>query len=119
MAKILIVDDEPDLRDLLAYNLSKYGFEVAEGENGQQAVELVPQVRPDLILMDLMMPQMDGIEACKHIRTLDCAQPIILFFTARSEHYASQATRDAGANGFVIKPMAPAKLISRIQQWLA
>lgn len=119
MAKILIIDDEPDIRDLLAYNLSKCGFEVEEGENGLQAVELVTQIHPDLIIMDLMMPTMDGVAACKEIRRLSCIQPIIIFLTARSEHYASRAAKDAGANDYVIKPLRPSLLISRIEKWLA
>jgi two-component system alkaline phosphatase synthesis response regulator PhoP len=120
MAKILIIDDEPDIRDLLAYNLVKNGFEVVEGQNGLEAVALVPQEAPDLVIMDLMMPQMDGITACKEIRSLPLQyQPFIVFLTARSQLYASQATRDAGANDYVLKPLRPDHLVSRIRQWLA
>ncbi|MEL6649470.1 MAG: response regulator [Bacteroidota bacterium] len=116
--KIMIVDDEADLRDLIAYNLVKKGYEVVESNNGKEAVELIPIVRPDLIIMDLMMPEMNGIDACKFIRSIQLErQPIIIFFTARSEYFARQATEDAGANDYLLKPLHPASLIAHLQKW--
>lgn len=118
LKKILIVDDEPDLRDLLAYNLAKNGFDVVESSNGREAIALNHREKPDLILMDLMMPEMDGIEACKLIRSAQLkSQPIILFFTAHSEYIAKQATQDAGANGYLLKPLPPQRLIDRLLKW--
>ncbi|MEM6348730.1 MAG: response regulator [Bacteroidota bacterium] len=116
--KILIVDDEADLRDLLAYNLVKSGYDVIESSNGKEAIELTRLERPDLVIMDLMMPEMNGIDACKYIRSAKLErQPIILFFTARSEYFAKQAAQDAGANGYFLKPLAPQRLIASLQKW--
>lgn len=118
LKKIMIVDDEADLRDLLAYNLAKNGYDVIESANGREAIELANSEQPDLILMDLMMPEMNGIEACKYIRSAQLEpQPIILFFTARSEYVAKQATQDAGANGYLLKPLPPQHLIAGLQKW--
>ncbi|MFK7925550.1 MAG: response regulator [Bacteroidia bacterium] len=118
LKKILIVDDEADLRDLLSYNLEKSGYDVIEGANGREAIELINSEQPDLILMDLMMPEMNGIDACKHIRSAQLdSQPIIIFFTARSEYIAKQATQDAGANAYLLKPLPPQSLIASLQKW--
>ncbi|MEO0471771.1 MAG: response regulator [Bacteroidota bacterium] len=116
--KILIIDDETDLRDLLAYNLEKNGFEVSEGSNGLEALELTPKVKPDLILMDIMMPLMDGIQACSAIRKQLQHQPLIMFLTARSEKFAQQAVIDAGANAYLLKPLRTQTLIDAIQSML-
>lgn len=116
--KILIVDDEADLRDLLAYNLIKNGYDVIESRNGKEAIEQIRLEQPDLVLMDLMMPEMNGIDACKFIRAAQFdPQPIILFFTARSEFIAKQATQDAGANGYFLKPIPPQHLIAGLRKW--
>ena len=117
-AKILIIDDESDLRDLLAYNLEKNGFQVSEGCNGLEAIELNPKVKPDLILMDIMMPFMDGIQACSTIREQMQHQPLIMFLTARSEKFAKQAVIDAGANAYLLKPLRTHKLIETIKSML-
>ena len=115
-SKILVVDDEADIRDLLSYNLAKSGYSVIEGENGMEAVELTPQEQPDLVIMDVMMPQMDGIEACQKIRANRRSfQPIILFLTARSEGFAEQAAFEAGANDYIVKPVRIRALLARIQ----
>lgn len=117
-AKILIIDDETDLRDLLAYNLEKSGFDVSEGRNGLEAIELTPKIKPDLILMDIMMPLMDGIQACATIREQMQHQPLIMFLTARSEKFAQQAVIDAGANAYLLKPLRTNKLIDTIKSML-
>ncbi|MCL4153309.1 UNVERIFIED_CONTAM: hypothetical protein GTU68_024786 [Idotea baltica] len=115
-SKILVVDDEADIRDLLSYNLAKSGYTVIEGENGEEAVKLTPEEQPDLVIMDVMMPHMDGIEACQKIRAnRRDFQPIILFLTARSEGFAEQAAFEAGANDYIIKPVRIRALIARIQ----
>ena len=117
---ILLVDDEPDIRDLLAYNLEKQGYSVIEGSNGEEAVQLINQIKPDVVVMDIMMPRMDGVSACKMIRAqLQTPQPIILFITARSASYAAQAMAEAGANDYVVKPLHPNLLIDRIEHLLA
>lgn len=115
-SKILVVDDEADIRDLLSYNLAKSGYTVIEGENGEEAVRLTPREQPDLVIMDVMMPHMDGIEACQKIRAnRRDFQPIILFLTARSEGFAEQAAFEAGANDYIVKPVRIRALIARIQ----
>ena len=102
---ILIVDDEPDILDFLSYTIKKEGYRVFTAKNGEEAIKLAQQLRPSLILMDVMMPQMDGIEACQIIRKeLQMYQPIIAFLTARSEDYAQIAGFEAGADDYISKP---------------
>jgi two-component system alkaline phosphatase synthesis response regulator PhoP len=119
MAKILIIDDEEDIRTLLEYNLKKEGFEVLTAENGEQGIEVAKTFVPDLIVLDVMMPGMDGIEVCEAIRSMPkIAHVLICFLTARSEDYSQIAGLEAGADDYVSKPIKPKVLISRINALL-
>ena len=116
---ILLVDDEQDILEFLSYTLQKEGYKVFTATNGEEAVRKVQEVAPTLILMDVMMPQMDGIEACQIIRKdLNLKQPIIAFLTARAEDYAQIAGFSAGADDYISKPIRPRLLISKIQSLL-
>jgi len=113
--KILIVDDEADILDLLKYNLSKEGFEVKTALNGIKGVEIAKEFIPDLILLDIMMPQQDGVETCRQMRELpELGNSHVMFLTARSEEYSEVAAFDAGADDYIIKPIKPRALLSRI-----
>ena len=108
--KILIVDDEPDIRELIEYNLKKEGYQVYTASNGQEGVIEAKRVLPDLIILDIMMPKMDGIEACRILRTMnEFKNTFMLFLTARSEEYSEIA----GFN-YIAKPIKPRALTSRI-----
>lgn len=114
--KILIVDDEPDILEFLRYNLEKYGYETLTSLNGKDAIELADQEVPDLILLDIMMPQMDGVETCyalRRNRKLD--KTLIAFLTARGEEYSQIAGLDAGADDYIQKPIRPRLLLSRVK----
>jgi len=116
---ILIVDDEKDILEFLSYNIKKEGYRVFTASNGEEAVQMAQQISPSLILMDVMMPQMDGIEACQIIRKdLQLVQPIIAFLTARAEDYAQIAGFEAGADDYINKPIRPRLLISKIESLL-
>lgn len=113
--KILIVDDEPDILDLLEYNLEQNGFEVHRASNGLEAIEVAKKVLPKMIILDIMMPQMDGIETCRKLReNSQFIQTHIIFLTARTEEYSEVAGFDAGADDYIPKPIKPRVLISRI-----
>lgn len=117
--KILIVDDEQDIIDLLTYNLKKEGYEVVSAQNGKQALKAAILELPDLILMDVMMPEMDGIETCRQIRDrASLKNTPIVFLTARSEEYSELAGFDVGGDDYIIKPVKPRILISRIKALL-
>lgn len=119
MISILIVDDEEDIRELLKYNLQKEGYQVYIAENGETGIELMKQTKPDLIILDVMMPGMDGIETCEAIRTTPGFQKtLICFLTARNEDYSQIAGLDAGADDYIAKPVRPKVLISRINALL-
>lgn len=114
--KVLIVDDEADILELLAYNLEREGFVVLQASDGEEAVSVAKKERPDLVLLDIMMPQMDGIEACRQIRAIPDLQKIyIIFLTARSEEYSELAGFDVGADDYISKPIKPRVLLSRIR----
>ncbi len=116
---ILIVDDEPDIIEFLSYNIRKEGYKVFTATNGEEAVKLTQQISPSLILLDVMMPKMDGIETCQVIRKdLNLSQPIIAFLTSRSEDYAQIAGFEAGADDYISKPIRPRLLISKIESLL-
>jgi two-component system alkaline phosphatase synthesis response regulator PhoP len=116
---ILIVDDEPDILEFLSYNVRKEGYKVFTANNGMEALRLVQQINPSLILLDVMMPKMDGIETCQVIRKdLNMVQPIIAFLTARTEDYAQIAGFEAGADDYINKPIRPRLLISKIESLL-
>jgi two-component system alkaline phosphatase synthesis response regulator PhoP len=113
--KILVVDDDPDIVELLQYNLTREGYEVAQAENGKKAIEVAQTFRPDVILMDVMMPVLDGIAACRQIREEnDFRNTHIIFLTARSEEFSEVAAFDAGADDFITKPIKPRALLSRL-----
>jgi len=114
--KILLVDDEQDILDLIGYNLEKEGFEVHMANNGREAIDIALRVVPDLILLDVMMPEMDGMETCMEMRErsqLD--NSMIAFLTARGEDYSQIAGFDAGADDYINKPIKPRVLVSRVK----
>ncbi len=112
---ILIIDDEADIRMLIRYNLEKEGYIVLDADNGEKGIELARYNAPDLILLDVMMPVMDGIETCERLRKIpELSNSMICFLTARSEEYSQIAGLDAGADDYITKPIKPKLLISRI-----
>ena len=114
--KILVVDDEPDIVEIVSYNLIKEGFKVYFASNGKQAIKKAMKHVPHLILMDIMMPEMDGIQACEEIKKSEkLKQSIIIFLTARTEDYSQIAGFDAGGDDYITKPVKPKLLIKRIQ----
>ncbi len=117
--KILIVDDDSDILEFLSYNLKKEGFEVFKAENGKIGLELAIKEIPDLILLDVMMPQMDGIETCYQIKEKpELKNVIVAFLTARNEDYSEISGLEAGADDYISKPVRPRVLISRIKALL-
>jgi len=114
--KILLVDDEPDIIEFLEFNFQKEGFEVKTADNGRSAVEKALKFQPHVVLMDIMMPEKDGIEACQEIRQhVGTYNPLICLLTARGEDYSQLAGYDAGADDYVVKPVSPKVLIARVQ----
>ena len=113
--KILKVDDEPDILELIEYNLKKEGYQVFLARNGQEAVAEAKRSLPDLIVLDIMMPKMDGIEACRIMRTMpEFKNTFMVFLTARSEEYSEIAGFNVGADDYIAKPIKPRALVSRI-----
>ena len=113
--KILVVDDEDDILEFIQYNLKKEGYEVHLAHNGQEAITVGKKIKPDLILLDVMMPVMDGIEACKQIKSdKDFNKTFVVFLTARAEEYSEIAGFNAGADDYIAKPIKPRVLLSRI-----
>ena len=113
--KILVVDDDSDIVELLKYNLSSEGYKVKSASNGIQAVSLAKEFIPDLTILDIMMPNMDGVETCRQIRSIpELANKFIIFLTARSEEYSEIAAFEMGADDYITKPIKPRALISRI-----
>ncbi|MBL0102717.1 MAG: response regulator transcription factor [Bacteroidetes bacterium] len=113
--KILLVDDEPDILEFMEYNLKKENYEVFKAGNGKEAIQKAKQIHPDLIILDIMMPEMDGIEACRALRDLpDFKKTLIAFLTARNEDYSQIAGFDVGADDYITKPIKPRVLVSRI-----
>jgi two-component system alkaline phosphatase synthesis response regulator PhoP len=116
---ILIIDDEPDILEFLSYNLKKEGYKVFTAANGEEGVLLTQQIQPSLIILDVMMPKMDGIEVCQVIRKdLHLNQPIITFLTSRAEDYAQIAGFEAGADDYITKPIRPRLLLSKVESLL-
>ena len=117
--KILLVDDEPDILEIVSYNLKTEGYQVYTASNGLDGVRTAKKVNPHLILLDIMMPEMDGIEACEKIRAIKSMdQVIIAFLTARSEDYSQVAGFDAGADDYITKPIKPKLLVSKVKSLL-
>ena len=116
---ILLVDDEPDILEIVGYNLSAEGYNVITAEDGIEAVKLAKKKKPQLIILDVMMPEMDGIEACEQIRKIpELSETIITFLTARGEDYSQMAGFDAGADDYITKPIKPKVLVSKVNALL-
>lgn len=116
---ILLVDDEEDIREFLSYTLRKEGFSVYTASNGRSGIRKAREVKPHLILLDVMMPGMDGIDACEQIRSDPEMNPVIIcFLTARSEDYSQIAGFEAGGDDYIIKPVRPKVLVSRVKALL-
>lgn len=117
--RILLVDDEPDILEIVSYNLSSEGYEVFTAKNGVEGVAKAKKKHPHLIIMDVMMPEMDGIEACEIIRnTPELESTIVVFLTARGEDYSQVAGFDAGADDYITKPIKPKVLVSKVKALL-
>ncbi|WP_203294653.1 response regulator transcription factor [Luteirhabdus pelagi] len=117
--RILLVDDEPDILEIVGYNLSTEGYDVITAENGSEAIKKARKHTPHLIILDVMMPEMDGIEACEKLRKIpELSQTVITFLTARGEDYSQVAGFDAGADDYITKPIRPKVLISKVKALL-
>ena len=117
--KILLVDDESDILEFLSYNLKKEGYDVSTANNGKEALLVAKKEKPHLILLDVMMPDMDGIETCREIREIpELKEVMIAFLTARNEDYSQIAGFDVGADDYINKPIKPRVLLSRIKALL-
>ena len=113
--KVLVVDDDPDIVEILKYNLKNSGYSVKSAVNGVEAIKKAKKFIPDIILMDVMMPEMSGIEACEEIKNIDqLSQAIIIFLSARSEDYTQISAYDAGADDYISKPVKPKILLKKI-----
>ncbi|MGB5242939.1 MAG: response regulator transcription factor [Lutimonas sp.] len=117
--RILLVDDEPDILELVGYHLKKEGFKVKTAHNGFEALDIADDFMPHLILLDIMMPEMDGMETCEKIRSSETLKNVlIVFFTARGEDYSQVAGFDAGADDYITKPIKPRVLVSKVKALL-
>jgi two-component system alkaline phosphatase synthesis response regulator PhoP len=115
-AKILVVDDEPDILEMLSYNLQNQGYQVLQAQSGEAALQIADQESPDLILLDIMMPDLDGVETCRQLRARPNGNDFaIIFLTARSEEYSEIAGFDAGADDYITKPIRPRVLLKRVK----
>lgn len=120
MAKILAAEDERDIRDLIAFTLRFAGHEVTTATNGEEAVSMAEQVKPDLILLDVRMPRMNGYDACRAIKANPSLKDIpVVFLSAKGQESEVQAGLQAGAEEYILKPFAPDQLIERVRQILA
>jgi two-component system alkaline phosphatase synthesis response regulator PhoP len=119
MDKIVIIDDEDDIREILTYNLIKEGFQVHAASNGIEGISICKNIKPDLVILDVMMPGMDGVEVCEALRKIPGLENILIcFLTARNEDYSQLAGLDAGADDYISSPIKPRVLISRINALL-
>jgi two-component system alkaline phosphatase synthesis response regulator PhoP len=117
--KILLGDDEQDILEIVGYNLSQEGYKIVTATNGKEAIAVAKKEHPQLIIMDVMMPEMDGMEACENIRKIpELSNVIITFLTARSEDYSQVAGFDAGADDYIAKPIKPKLLVSKVKALL-
>ncbi len=117
--KILLVDDEPDILEFMEYNLKKEGYQVLQAKNGKEAVEIAKKEFPHLVILDIMMPVMDGIEACRTMREIpELQNTLITFLTARNEEYSQLAGFDVGADDYITKPIKPRIMLSRVKALL-
>ena len=116
---ILLVDDEPDILEIVGYNLTQEGYSIVTAENGLKAINQAKKHKPHLIILDVMMPEMDGIEACEKLRAIpELSQSIITFLTARGEDYSQLAGFEAGADDYITKPVKPKVLVSKVKALL-
>lgn len=117
--QILVVDDEPDILEFVKYNLQKEGFRVSTAENGLKGLEEARKVKPDLIILDIMMPEMDGVEVCRQLRSEPLFNnTVVAFLTARDEDYSQIAALDVGGDDYITKPIRPRVLVSRVNALL-
>lgn len=117
--KILVVDDEPDILDILRYNLEKEGYKVFTAEDGRAGIKLAENEKPNLIILDIMMPKMDGVEVCRYLRSKsEFDRTVISFLTAREEDYSQIAALDVGGDDYITKPIRPRVFLSRIKALL-
>ncbi len=117
--KILVADDDEDILEFIRYNLEKEDYKVVVASNGKEAIDQAEKENPDLIILDIMMPEMDGVEVCRHLRSQPKFQnTIITFLTARSEDFTQIAALDVGGDDFIKKPIRPGVLVSRIKALL-
>lgn len=117
--KILLVDDEPDILEIVEYNLKQEGYQIHKTNNGLDAIKMSKKIVPHLILLDVMMPEMDGIEACEKIRAVKSLEnTVIAFLTARGEDYSQVAGFEAGADDYITKPVKPKVLVSKVKSLL-
>lgn len=117
--KILLVDDEPDILEIVSYNLKNEGYQVYTASNGNEGINKAKKLLPDLIILDIMMPDIDGVETCKILKEIDSLNhSIITFFTARVEEYSQLAGYDAGADDYITKPIKPKLLIRKVNALL-
>jgi two-component system alkaline phosphatase synthesis response regulator PhoP len=117
--KILIVDDEPDILEFLDYNLKKEGYHVFAASNGEQALEIARREMPQLIILDIMMPKMDGVEVCRTLRGQEEFNKVLIaFLTAREEDYSHIAALEVGGDDYITKPIRPRVLVSRVRALL-
>lgn len=117
--KILLVDDEPDILEFVGFNLKKEGYQVFTTNNGKKAIEIAREEHPHLIMLDVMMPDLDGIETCREIRSIEGLKNVVItFLTARGEDYSQIAGFDAGADDYITKPVKPRVLLSRVNALL-
>lgn len=116
---ILLVDDEPDILEIVGYNLTQEGYSIVTAENGLKAINQAKKHKPHLIILDVMMPEMDGMEACEKLRAIpELSQSIITFLTARGEDYSQLAGFEAGADDYITKPVKPKVLVSKVKALL-
>ena len=116
---ILLVDDEPDILEIVRYNLTLEGYTIETAENGLEAIAQAKKLKPQLIIMDVMMPKMDGIEACEKIRKIpELSETVITFLTARDEDFSQMAGLEAGADDYITKPIKPKILVSKVKALL-
>ena len=116
--KVMVVDDESDILEILEYNLEKEGYEVKTAGDGLKAVEIAKKFKPQLVLLDIMMPNQDGVETCRQLREMpETSNAFIIFLTARSEEYSEVAAFDNGADDYITKPIKPRALMSRINAY--
>lgn len=117
--KILLIDDEQDILEILSYNLEKEGYQVSTASNGNEGIEKAKEINPDLILLDVMMPEKDGIETCQDLRKIkELQKTLIVFLSARSEEFSQLAGYEAGANDYIVKLIKPKVLISKVNALL-